>query len=116
MNVSTRSKNTFKKISKCHDGIGAIIFREVFSKNDFRSKLEFLHETEILPNSTIGYHAHEGNEEIYYIISGKGIMVVDSEEREVKAGDAIVTYGGSSHGLINTGDENLKILVFESTY
>jgi mannose-6-phosphate isomerase-like protein (cupin superfamily) len=116
MNISLAKKAKRVIQKRCHNGRGTILFREVFSKKDFRSTIQFLHETSVMPNSTIGYHKHSGNEEIYYVIEGKGLMVVDGEERIIGPGDAVITYSGSSHGLKNIGDKNLKILVFEAKY
>ena len=116
MKIST-AKTAKRVIEKhCHGGKGEILFREIFGKKAFKSSLEFFHETNVKPNSTIGYHKHTGNEEIYYIIDGSGIMTVDSEKQEVGPGDAVVTHGGSSHSLINIGKKDLKILVFEAKY
>lgn len=67
-------------------------------------------------NSTIGYHKHSGNEEVYYIIEGDGLMTVDGEKKIVGPGDAVITHSGSSHGLKNIGDTDLRILVFEAEY
>ncbi|CZE46335.1 cupin domain-containing protein [Campylobacter geochelonis] len=33
-------------------------------------------------------HAHKQNEELYYVISGKGALYIDGKELEIKAGDA----------------------------
>lgn len=111
-----RDKNNKKRMEKCHDGVGSILFREVFSKNDFESNLVHLHETVIEPHSTIGYHKHVGNEEVYYIIEGTGVMKVNEEEFEVSPGDAVNTQSGDSHGLTNSSDSPIKILVFECKY
>lgn len=111
------SKNAKRELQeRCHNGKGTISFREVFNKDDFKSTIQFLHETSVMPDSTIGYHKHTGNEEIYYIVEGEGIMTVDEEEKKVIPGDAVITHSGSSHGLKNTGDKELKILVFEAKY
>ena len=112
--LAKKAKHVIQK--RCHNGRGAVLFREVFSKNDFKSTIQFLHETSVMPNSTIGYHKHSGNEEIYYVIEGKGLMVVDGQEKIVETGDAVTTYSGSSHGLKNIGAKDLKILVFEAKY
>ena len=50
-------------------------------------------------------------EEIYIIQSGYGRMQVDDEARDVKPGDAIHIPIGSFHELVNTGDEELTVLV-----
>lgn len=102
--------------NKCHGGDGSIVFREVFIDKDFKSSVEFLHETSIKPNSTIGYHKHLGNEEVYYVIEGQGLMTVDNEDKIVGPGDAVITSSGSSHGLKNIGLTDLKIIVFEAKY
>ncbi len=33
------------------------------------------------------YHSHKENEEIYFIVSGKGVMEIDGESVELEAGD-----------------------------
>jgi len=114
ISVSENAKREVQK--KCHNGEGEISFREVFNQEAFESKLAHLHETIVRPHSTIGYHLHKGNEEIYYLIEGEGIMTVDREERRVRPGDAIITHSGSKHGLVNNTDNDLKILVFECLY
>lgn len=116
MNISIAKKAKRIIQKKCHNGKGHIIFRELFNKKNFRSKLSFLHETIIPPKSTIGYHEHIDNEEIYYIISGKGLMEVDGKVKTVTSGDAVITHGGSKHGLINNSSKNLHIIVFEASY
>ncbi len=42
-----------------------------------------------LPAGTVipFYHSHKENEEIYYIVSGKGFMEIDDEKVELEAGD-----------------------------
>lgn len=50
-------------------------------------------------------------EEIYYIISGKGEMTMNNQTFEVNAGDAILTLPGSSHGLKQTGTEDLVLII-----
>lgn len=116
MNISKSVKAKRELQKKCHNGVGSIVFREIFGNGDFKSKLEFFHETSIKPNSTIGYHKHEGDEEIYYIVQGRGMMTVDGVEKIVVSGDAVITYSGSSHGLKNLSSKDLKIIVFEAKY
>ena len=114
ISINKTAKRELQK--NCHDGTGEIFLREVFGEDVFESNLVHLHETIVQPHSTIGYHLHEGNEEIYYIMEGEGIMTVDGEEKTVAPGDAIITHSGSKHGLVNNTDKGLKILVFECRY
>jgi len=50
-------------------------------------------------------------EEVYYLLSGRGVMTVGEERQEVTAGDAIWLPCGVPHSLINDGDEDCVILV-----
>lgn len=62
------------------------------------------------PGSAIGYHL-QAEDEIYYVLSGRGSMTVDGETFDVGAGDAILTRPGGSHGLKQVGTEDLVVLI-----
>jgi mannose-6-phosphate isomerase-like protein (cupin superfamily) len=62
------------------------------------------------PGSAIGYH-EQREDEIYYVLSGRGIMTIDGKPIEVGPGTAILTRPGSSHGLKQIGNEDLVILI-----
>jgi mannose-6-phosphate isomerase-like protein (cupin superfamily) len=49
--------------------------------------------------------------EIYYILSGQGVMTIDREKRRVKENDAIYVYPGSEQRIKNVGDVDLRFLV-----
>ncbi len=48
--------------------------------------------------------------EIYYILSGSGIMHIDEEEKEITKNDTIVIPPHSSQFLENTGKEDIRFL------
>ena len=67
---------------------------------------------EILPpGATLTPHHHEVLEEIYYVLEGQGIMMIDDEEHPVGAGDAIYIPTHCRHTLTNTGTAPMKILL-----
>jgi mannose-6-phosphate isomerase-like protein (cupin superfamily) len=53
-------------------------------------------------------------EEIYFVMTGEGEMTVGEETRNVSPGDAVWIPAGSPHGLTNSGDTELFILVVAS--
>lgn len=61
----------------------------------------------IPPKASIGNHTQESNHDINYIISGEGISICDGVEEILKPGVCHVCPKGSSHSIINTGDEDL---------
>ncbi|HKQ80429.1 MAG TPA: cupin domain-containing protein [Blastocatellia bacterium] len=62
------------------------------------------------PGAAIGYHLQK-EDEIYYILSGEGVMQMNGKEFPVKPGDAILTRPGSSHGLKQTGKDDLALII-----
>jgi mannose-6-phosphate isomerase-like protein (cupin superfamily) len=62
------------------------------------------------PGSAIGYH-EQHEDEIYYVLSGRGMMTVDGKSFEVGPGTAVLTRPGSSHGLKQIGTEDLVIMI-----
>ncbi|MGJ7900957.1 cupin domain-containing protein [Lysobacter sp. 1R34A] len=62
------------------------------------------------PGASIGDHTND-KDEIYYVLSGRGELMLDGRRREVGAGDAVLTRRGSRHGLRQLGDEDLTLIV-----
>lgn len=62
------------------------------------------------PGSAIGYHLQK-EDEIYYVVSGRGEMTIDGKAFEVGPGTAVLTRPGSSHGLKQVGAEDLVIMI-----
>jgi mannose-6-phosphate isomerase-like protein (cupin superfamily) len=91
-----------------HDGGGNTTVYNFFS-GAHNSKLVFRKRV-LHAGAAIGYHLQK-EEEIYYIISGTGQMTMNSKTFAVKAGDAILTLPGSSHGLKQTGKDDLVIII-----
>lgn len=61
--------------------------------------------------SEVGYHLHDEDIEIYYILSGKAVYNDDGEEACLSAGDVTYTPVGSSHAIKNVEDEDLVFMV-----
>ena len=62
------------------------------------------------PGATIGEHRND-KDEIYYVLSGRGELMLDGKRRDVGPGDAILTRDGSTHALAQRGDADLVIIV-----
>ena len=52
---------------------------------------------------------HPGLEEIYYIIEGRGTVVIDDRPHAIEAGDVVHIPDGSTHYLANDGHEPLGL-------
>ncbi|MBW8808926.1 MAG: cupin domain-containing protein [Lysobacter sp.] len=91
-----------------HEGDGtttAYPFFEHASDFDLVFRRRALH-----PGASIGEHTND-KDEIYYIVSGRGELMLDGKRSQVAAGDAVLTRNGSRHGLRQIGAQDLSIIV-----
>ena len=64
---------------------------------------------ELDPGASVGYHRHEGTEEVYFIMSGKGLYTEEGKACQAFPGDVFLCIEGLSHGILNTGSEKLVL-------
>jgi mannose-6-phosphate isomerase-like protein (cupin superfamily) len=62
------------------------------------------------PGATIGEHVHPNTEDLYLILEGHGLGVLNGERFPVGPGDLFLVKAGGSHGLINGSDGPLTFL------
>jgi mannose-6-phosphate isomerase-like protein (cupin superfamily) len=84
--------------------------RELLAYRNSAVRNQSLAEARIPAGGSTQEHYHPKAEEIYFITAGTGRMRIETEMREVKAGDAIAISPGQKHKLWNTGGETLKLL------
>jgi mannose-6-phosphate isomerase-like protein (cupin superfamily) len=66
--------------------------------------------TVIYPTGKTTGHAHDDMEEVYYILSGKGKMLIGEEEFPIQGGDAFYVPFGQYHVTYNTGNQPLAMV------
>lgn len=67
----------------------------------------------VLPGEAVRpAHSHPHSEELIYIISGSGKVMIENEVGEVRAGSAILFEQGKIHMLKNTGEIEMKVICF----
>jgi quercetin dioxygenase-like cupin family protein len=69
--------------------------------------------SEIPVGSEQPLHNHDP-EQCYYIIKGKGLMIIEEETNEVSAGDAVYIPSNKKHGIKNLGEDFLEYLTANS--
>ena len=58
----------------------------------------------------IGYHIHENDCELFYIMKGTAIYSDNGEEKTLAAGDVAICPAGTGHAIKNAGDETLEFV------
>lgn len=66
--------------------------------------------TIVYPTGKTTGHSHDDMEEVYFIVSGRGKMVIGNDEFSIQTGDALYVPFGEFHTTYNTGIEPLKLL------
>jgi len=90
-------------------GEGEVKIRHYFKKDEFTARCRLCAHLTLPPGSGIGLHEHAGEDEVYIILQGKGLLRDSGCEVEVEAGDAIVTGNGASHSIRNIGKSDLLV-------
>lgn len=90
-------------------GAGKVSIRHYFRSEEITAPCRLCSELILPPGASIGMHEHIGEDEVYIIQQGTGIVNVDGNESEIVAGDAILTGKGASHSIRNTGNKDLVV-------
>lgn len=59
------------------------------------------------------FHCHHVNEEMFFVIRGRGIVRIGAHEHPIRGGDVIGAPAGgreTAHQIVNTGDDELAYL------
>lgn len=67
------------------------------------------------PGETMTPHKHSNLDEIFYVVSGEGIITIDGKDISIKENDVILSPNEESHGFTNNGDKKLVILQVKNT-
>lgn len=66
-------------------------------------------ECRVLPGSSIGEHVQRSGNDVNFVVSGHGHATCDGVREELGPGVCHVCPKGSSHAIINDGDEDLVL-------
>jgi mannose-6-phosphate isomerase-like protein (cupin superfamily) len=95
------------------DGSGGFTTRSVFAdKKEMPAHVRLASEVVLQPGEKCASHAHKGESEIYYILSGRAVYEGAEGKNVLWPGDATVCYDGESHAIRVLGDEPLRFLAF----
>lgn len=114
--IKTTGSMRMDKKDNMRGGNGTVLIQHVFEQSDLRGHARLVGKITIEPGNSIGLHEHIEEEEIYYIMSGKGKVVDGGKESIVGPGDAVLTGGGNSHSIENISDAPLEFFAIVLTY
>ena len=56
-------------------------------------------------------HAHPGADKLYHVLEGSGEFSVGQEKRTLSAGDLLYVPENLEHGVVNTGQKRLVVMI-----
>lgn len=59
-------------------------------------------------------HTHAGADKLYYVLEGRGLFLIGDEERELSRHQIVLAPADTPHGVRNTSDARLTLLVVMS--
>lgn len=90
-------------------GNGTVTIQNWMEQADLPPHVRMI-STIVLPvGASIGTHVHEGEAEMFCILSGAGEYNDNGSNKPVKQGDVLVCYSGETHGISNTGNSDLVV-------
>ncbi|MGA2960744.1 MAG: cupin domain-containing protein, partial [Candidatus Korobacteraceae bacterium] len=70
--------------------------------------------TEYLPGYVHTLHVHPSQDEIIYVLEGKGASETASGKQEIKAGDIVFVPAGIEHATYNPNQEIMRAVIIKS--
>ncbi|MDD5474376.1 MAG: cupin domain-containing protein [Candidatus Methanoperedens sp.] len=77
---------------------------------EIANSIAAVYDTSLEPGQSIPSHYHPAFEEVYYILSGYGIMTIGEEQKEISRGDVVYIPSPAPHSLLNTGSVPLRFV------
>ena len=90
-------------------GPGAVEQTECVFKEEMYNKARLFGKLVLKPGCGIGYHVHEGESELFYIMSGTVEYNDNGNIVTLTAGDTAVCTDGTGHGVTNNGTETAEM-------
>ena len=78
----------------------------------FETKRLNVTHVRIHPGDTVPAHTHADEDQVYYVATGAGYVILDGVPTDVAAGDGVLIPMGTEHEITNTGAEPLDYVFF----
>ena len=89
------------------DGITEIT--NFVTPEDLNDKGRLFANITLKPGCSIGYHVHENESELFYLIKGEALYNDNGTECTLRVGDVTICPAGSGHSIANNGQEDLEL-------
>jgi len=107
-----------KKMDECvkeyrehmRDGAGTVEITNFATPAELNDKGRLFAKITLNPGCSIGYHVHEKDSELFYILKGTAEYSDHGETKNVSAGDVTICPAGTGHSIANPTDETVELV------
>ena len=93
------------------DGDGTVMLTSLIAgPAELNDKGRLFSKITLQPGCSIGYHIHDKDAELFYILRGTAEYNDNGEIRIVQAGDVTICPTGTGHGIANRTDEVVELV------
>lgn len=104
-----RNEYVTEQRGQMRGGDGTVTIKNWVSGGEKPANVRLAGVLELPVGASIGTHRHEGEAEIFHVISGEAEYSDNGRNVKVGAGDVMICYSGEEHSVKNTGDDTLLI-------
>ena len=105
-----RNGEGMKEYRVIRNGVGEILLENKFGLDETANRCKMVAVLNLEPGQCTGYHGHDDDCEILYMLEGELVCVENGEETVIKPGDCTATAYGEKHQIINRTDKIARAL------
>ena len=91
-------------------GDGTVVVTSFVSEEELNGKGRLFGRILLKPGCGIGFHIHEKDSELFYIVKGTATYDDNGTPRTVTAGDVTITPAGTGHSIKNETTEDVELI------
>jgi quercetin dioxygenase-like cupin family protein len=92
------------------EGPGSVTVTSLCTVEELLNKGRIFSKLELKPGCGIGYHVHEKETELFYIMKGTPIYNDNGTEVQVSEGDVAICAPGQGHSITNKSDSLVQVI------
>lgn len=90
-------------------GNGTVEITNFASPEELYEKGRLFANITLKPGCSIGFHVHEKDSELFYLMKGEVLYNDNGVEYTLSAGDVMLCPAGTGHAVANNSEENAEI-------
>ena len=94
---------------KMRGGNGIVEITNFATPEELNNKGRLFANITLKPGCSIGFHMHENESELFYVMKGEVLYNDNGTEYVMSAGDVMLCPAGSGHAVANNGEETAEL-------